>query len=128
VFPLHILSVDSKGQILGHNTILVDDFNAGSLQVQSKLAERLVIVELGAVEQAAGPGEDRGDGVGAGLVTLLIFTIMPSDSSVSGLTLDNLAVGGDELRGHHSKTSESLGEDVTLHVTIVIFACPDESS
>ena len=48
--------------------------------------------------------------------------------TVCGLSLDGLAVGCDELAGHHAEGTESLGEDVRLDVTVVVLARPDEAT
>lgn len=44
---------------------------------------------------------------------------MASDGTVSSLGLDNLSVGGDELRAHQSEGTKALGNDIGLHISIV---------
>lgn len=44
------------------------------------------------------------------------------------LCLHDETVGGDELRGHHTERSEALGDDITLHVSVVVLARPHEPS
>lgn len=44
---------------------------------------------------------------------------MASNGSVSSLGLDDLSVGGDELRAHQSEGTEALGNDIGLHISIV---------
>ena len=62
-----------------------DGVDAHVLKRLGELAERLVPVELGAVLEAAAPGEDRGDGVGRGLLALLVLAVMPRDRAVRRL-------------------------------------------
>ncbi len=69
-----------------------------------------VVVELGAMGEAAGPGEDRGDRVGRGLLALLVLAVVTGDGAVGGLGLDGLAVGGQQHRGHQTQRAEALGD------------------
>ena len=48
--------------------------------------------------------------------------------TVRGLGLDDLAIGCDELRGHHAKTAKALRKDVALYVAVVVLARPDEAA
>ena len=54
--------------------------------------------------------------------------VMEGGRTVGCFGFDGLSIGCDQLAGHHAKTSETLGEDVGLDVTVVVFACPDESA
>lgn len=47
MLPLHVLSMDSEGKILGHDTILVNNFNTRSLEILAEITERIVIIKLG---------------------------------------------------------------------------------
>ena len=85
MFPLHVLSVDGQGQVLGHDTVLVNGLNASSLEVFAEVLESFVVIELGSVKETASPGEDGGDGVRRGLVALLPFTVVSGDSSYKKL-------------------------------------------
>lgn len=40
--------------------------------------------------------------------------------------LDGLAVGSDELAGHHSQATEALRKDIGLDVAVVVLARPDK--
>ena len=72
------------------------------------------------MDETTGPGEDRGNGVGGGLIALLVFTVVTSDGSVGGLGLEGLAVRGGESGSHQTKGSEALGDDIRLNITIVV--------
>ena len=52
---------------------------------------------------------------------------MPSDSSMSGLGFHH-AVSIDTNRGHKAEGSEALCDNIRLHITIVVFAGPNETS
>ena len=80
------------------------------------------------MHQATSPRVDRSDGVSACLLTLLVHTIVASDSTVGSLTLDSLAVGSDQNRGHQSERSKALSNNVGLNITVVVFACPHEAA
>ena len=49
VFPLHVFSVYGKRQVLGHNSVLLNDFHARRLEVLCEQAQRVVVVEFGTV-------------------------------------------------------------------------------
>jgi len=42
------------------------------------------------------------------------------------LALDNLPIGRDEFTRHHAQAAESLSENVTLDIAIIVLACPDK--
>lgn len=44
------------------------------------------------------------------------------------LAFNDTTIRRDEFRGHHAQASKALGEDVTLNITVVVFACPDEAT
>jgi hypothetical protein len=77
MFPLHLLPVDRKRKILGHDSILIDDLHTRRFQVKAELAKRLVFVQFGAVEKAARPGKDGRDWVGGCFFPILIFSVVP---------------------------------------------------
>lgn len=78
---------DTHGEVLSHGAIF-DGLNNGGFQLNAEVSEGSILVELSSLGEASGPGVDRGDGVGRGLLTLLVFTEMSSDSAVSGLSLN----------------------------------------
>ncbi len=47
---------------------------------------------------------------------------------MGSLRLDGLSIRGNQFARHHSQTPETLGEDIGLDVSVVVFACPDEST
>ena len=76
-----------------------------------------------------------------------MFPVVPSDSSVSSLSLDGLSIRADEHRGHHSEraiacitfmTSSlpikitidrlTLRNDIGLDITVVVLAGPHETT
>jgi hypothetical protein len=71
-----------------------DRLHADLLQRVGECHQRVgVVVELGAVLEPAGPGEDRGDGVGRGLLALLVLAVVARDGAVRGLGLHVLPSG-----------------------------------
>ena len=134
----HGLAMQRQRQILGHDAILVDGLDTAVLQVLGEAGELLVVVSLGHEEQTAGPCKDRGlkstishlistmsgcmayDGVRAGLVTLLVFTVMTSDGSVSSLSFADLAVRCHELGRHETERAEALGGDIRDDISVVL--------
>jgi hypothetical protein len=109
-----------KSKILGHDTLLVDDVDTGLLERLGEFDNLGSVVELTTLGKTTGPGEDGSNGVGRCGVTLLVLAEVTSDGTVSGLRLECLAIGGDEDRGHQTKTAETLGDDVGLDITVVV--------
>jgi len=109
-----------EGQILGHNAVDVNGVNAGLLEALSEGDDLRGAVEGTTLDETTGPGEDGGDGVGGGLVTLLVLAVVASDGSVSRLGLEGLSVGSDQDRGHQSEGAEALRHHVGLNVTVVV--------
>ena len=117
---LTVFTAAGKSQILGHDTINIDSVDASLFKGFSKGHNLGGVVELAALGQTTGPGEDRGDGVGAGLAALLVLAVVAGDGAVGSLGLERLAVGGNEDGGHETKRTEALGDDVGLYVAIVV--------
>lgn len=109
-----------KGKILGHDTINIDRVNAGLFEALGEGDNLGLVVELATLDETTGPGEDGGNGVGGGLVALLVLTVVASDGAVGSLRLEALAVGGDEDRGHETKGAEALSDNVGLDITVVV--------
>src|SRR5699024_10975569 len=82
-------------------------------------------VELAAVLETPGPREDRGDRVGGGRLALLVLTEMPRDRAVRRLRLTDLAVRGEQHRGHQAQRAEALGHSVGLDVAVVVLTGPN---
>lgn len=80
-------SLDADGQILGHLATL-DGLDDGSFQSLGEVLELLVLIKLGSVEKTTGPGIDRGDGVGGGLFTLLVLSVVTGNGTVSSFSLN----------------------------------------
>jgi hypothetical protein len=92
--------------------------------VEAKLASS-VVVELGAVGQAAGPCEDRGDRVGRGFLAGLVLAVVAGHRAVRGFGFHGLAVRRHQHRGHQAERAEALRHRVGLHVAVVVLAGPD---
>ena len=120
--PLH-----AKSKILSHEASL-HGLNAGLLKVESKLGKGGIVVELGTMGQASGPGKDGGDGVGAGLAASLVLAVVASYGAVSSFSLNDVTIGSEENTGHQPKRAITLSNTVALHVTIVILASPHEAT
>lgn len=110
-----------KGKILGHDTVNVDGVNASLLKALGEGNDIGGVVELTTLDETTGPGEDGSNGVGGGLVTLLVLTVVASDGAVGSLRLEGLAIGCDEDRGHETERAEALGDNVRLDITIVVW-------
>jgi hypothetical protein len=89
-------------QILGHNAIDVYSVNTSLLQALSKSHNLWSAVQLSSLYQASCPGKDGRNGVGGGLVALLVLAVMAGDGAVGGFGFEGFAVGGDEDGGHES--------------------------
>ena len=117
--------MDRERKVLGHDAVRVNDLDARRLEVRGEEPQRVVAVELGTVQQAARPREDRRDGVRARLIALLVLAVVTCDSAytqagvsrsarlhesggygmvrtVRCLALNDLAVGREEFTCHHS--------------------------
>ena len=75
--------------------------------------------------EAAGPGEDRGDRVGRGLLALLVLAVVARHRAVGGFGFHGLAVGRHQHRGHQAERAVALRHRVGLHVAVVVLAGPD---
>ena len=112
-----------NGKILSHDAVNIDGVNAGLLEALGESDELGGVVELATLDKTTGPSEDGGNGVGRGLVALLVFTVVAGDGAVGGFRLERLAVGGDEDGGHETEGAEALGDDIGLDITIVVCEC-----
>ncbi len=116
-----------KRQVLGHFSAL-DGGDADLLEGFCESSQRIVAIELGAVAEPAGPGEDRGDRIGRGLLAPLIGTVVARYRAVCRFGLNSLSVRRLQHGGHQAEGSKTLRQRVGLHVAIVIFARPDKST
>lgn len=117
---LTVLATTGESQILSHDSLVVDNFNAGTLELLGEGDNVGGVIELTTLHKTTGPGEDRGNGVGGGLVTLLVLAVVTGDGSVGGLGLVGIAVGGSQGRGHQTERAEALGDDIGLDITVVV--------
>lgn len=128
VLTLQVLAVDGEGQVLGHHVVNVNAVHACLLESTGKLDQLLVVVELTPEDEATGPRVDGSHGVRARLVALLVLAVVARDGAVRSLALDEVAGGGDQLRGHHAQRAVALGDNVGLDVTVVVLARPHEAT
>lgn len=87
VFPGHLGTVLGKRQILGHDAVDIDGLNTCLLQSLCESCDFRRVVKLCTVCKTSGPGEDRCYRVGRGLVTLLVFSVVSSDSSYDSMMI-----------------------------------------
>lgn len=87
MLALHVLAINRQRQVLGHHAVLVDDFNAGRLQIKTESAQGVIRIEFGAVEEPAGPCKDRGYGISRGFLALLPLAVVARDSPCAEPTL-----------------------------------------
>jgi len=97
-----------------------------ALQGHAELGQVWVVIQFGPVSEAAGPSINTSDGVGGGLLALLVLSVVPGYSAVSGLGLDSLTVGANQNGGHETQGAVALSNGVGLHVTVVVLAGPYE--
>jgi hypothetical protein len=119
-------SLDENGKILGHETSF-DGIDDNLLEGIGEVQKLFVVVEVGSGDESLGPGEHGGNGVGRGLLSLLMESVVSSDGTVSSLSF-NRAIGALKNRGHESEGSVTLSNDVGLDVTIVVLASPNEAT
>jgi hypothetical protein len=81
VFTGHLGTVHSQGEILGHDSVDIDGLGTALFELGGKLGQLGGVVELGSEGETSGPGKDRGDRVGRGLVALLELSVVSSDGT-----------------------------------------------
>jgi len=101
--------------------------NDNFFQSTSKFNKFFVIIEFTSVSKTLGPGEHRSNGVGRGFFTLLMESVMSSNSTVSSFSFDG-AVWALKDRGHKTERSITLSNDIRLNITIVVFTGPHEAT
>lgn len=124
---LRKVTLNAKSEILGHVASL-DGLNASLLELLGESSELGVVVQLSTVGKTLSPGKDGGDGVGGGLLTSLVVTVVTSNGTVSSLSLDGLSIRADQNGGHETEGTEALGNGVRLNITVVVLASPDEAT
>lgn len=122
-----LITVDADSKILGHKALL-NGLDANILKLLTELLELSVVIELGScmrcylssqtkaprkfqhtVEQSTSPGKDGSNWVGASLLSLLVLSVVTSDSSVCCLSLDG-SCWVHQYRGHETERTETLQE------------------
>lgn len=120
--------MNRESEILGHHSIYINHFNTRGLKITTPLLECFILVKFGPEGETAGPREDARYRVGASLLALLVLSVMTSNSPVGSLRFYGLAVRGHQLRSHHAQRAKSLCEHIRLYVSVVVFACPYETT
>ena len=118
------VALPHRAQVAGHRAGL-DRVDGGFLQRVGVAAQRLDAVQLAALAQRAGPGEQRRDRVGGGLLAFQVLVVMAGHGAVGGLVFI-VAVRRDEHRGHHGQRAEGGRDHVAHHVAVIVLARPDE--
>lgn len=113
-------------QIFGH-VAAFNSLDHGGLKGLREQSELLVIVQLGSVQKASGPGEDGSNWVCGGRTTLLPDTVVTGYSAVGSLSLQH-TVGIDTDGSHEAERTEALSNNIGLHITIVVFAGPNKAT
>lgn len=125
---LALLLATSERKILGHDLVVVHRVDDGLLERFGPCDQLGRVVELAALDQAAGPREDAGDGVRRGLATLLMLAVVSCNRAVGGFGLVSQPVGGDQLRSHQAERAETLGHNVGLDVAVVVLHGDDKAA
>jgi len=120
-------ALDAYGKVLSEVTRL-DRVDADLLQRFGEMSQTRILVQLGAMQQSAGPREDGGDRIGGGLVALLVLTIVTGDGAMGGFGFDCATVRAYEDRRHHAQGAVALRHRVRLHVSVVVLARPHEAT
>jgi len=115
------LLAHSEGEILGHDSLLIDNVNACLFERLGELDQLWSVVELTSLGKTSAPGKDGCDWVGRCWIALLVLTEMAGDCTVCGLGLKRLSIWCDENRSHQTQTTETLGDNVGLNITVVIY-------
>lgn len=68
--------MNSKGQILGHNSFLVNCVDANLLEVFSEAHQLVVVVHPCSVHETSRPCKDAGNAVGRCFVAFLVLAVM----------------------------------------------------
>src|SRR5690242_9892889 len=74
-----VLFATSKREILGHDAVNIDGVNASLLELLGKDDKLGSVVKLTTLGETLCPGVDGGNGVGRGLVALLVLAVVASD-------------------------------------------------
>ena len=97
-----LLVADQQRQVLGH-VARFDRIDRDLFQSGGETGELGIIVQLGPVAEAPGPGEDRSDRVGRSLLAALMLAEVAGDSAVGGFGFHGLAIGRQKDRSHQTE-------------------------
>eukprot|EP00128_Syssomonas_multiformis_P014375 Colp12_sorted_trinity150504_noHs@5349 len=120
-------AIDAPGKILGHSA-LGNSVNANILKGLRPVNKALVAIELATVSKTTGPCEDGSNGVGAGLLALLVLAEVTGNGAVGSLSLNSLTVGADKDGGHKTEGTVALSDKIRHNITIIVLASPHETT
>ena len=118
-----LIGADQQRQILGHEACL-DGADHDLFQRLGEAGKLGIVVELGAMLEPAGPGEDRRRCVGRRRSPLLMLPVVAGDGAVRGFREHGLAVRRHQHARHQPERAEALRHGVGLHVAVVVLARP----
>lgn len=119
---LDIPSIYTDGKIFSHDT-LFNSFDGCIFKNLGELGKFIVVIELCSVGKTSGPCEDGGNWVCGCWLSLLPLSIMSCDCTMSSFGFYN-SIFVQEDRSHETERSITLSYNITLHITIVVLACP----
>mmetsp|Transcript_47237 Transcript_47237/g.122074 ORF Transcript_47237/g.122074 Transcript_47237/m.122074 type:complete len:711 (+) Transcript_47237:1148-3280(+) len=120
------LGVDARLHEILRHVAPVHCLLGGGLEHAREALELRVVVELGAVLQALGPGVDAADGVDGRLG--LAEHLVAGAGRRQRLGGEHLAVGAQQHGAHQLLGAEALRDHLGLHVAVVVLAGPDEAA
>jgi hypothetical protein len=104
-----------------------DCFNDNSFESFSEFNKFLVVIKFTSIFETLGPCVHGSNGVSGSFLSLLMESVMSSNGTVSSFRF-NGAVWALKDRGHKTKRSITLSNDIRLNITIVVFTGPKEST
>jgi len=114
------------GQIFGHVSLFYS-FNDGSLESISEINEWLIVIKFTSCIETSSPCKHWSNWVGWGFLSLLMESVMSGDCTMSSFGFNGTAWASQDW-GHKTKRAISLGNNIGLNITIIILACPYEST
>ena len=81
MLSLHILSVDGKCKIFGHDAVRINDLDTCCLEILTEVAKRVVVVKFSTVNKPPGPRKDRRNRVGGRFVALLPLAVVTGNGT-----------------------------------------------
>jgi len=76
--------------------------DSGSLESLAPVLQTLVGIQLAAVVETFGPGEDGGDAVGASGIAFLVFSPVAGHGAMGSLGLHGDSIGSEQFGSHEA--------------------------